>query len=190
MVVSIWNCQYCKMLIGPPAGNELNRLGSGYFRGMLAAALKEPEGILLELPGQEWIQLSECLQVSTRIYVQTPFGLSKSHMDQQCQSPERAEPCNSHLTTAKCYLTAESQILQGGAKFIFVASGDKRPYSAPAPVISLCLSSAKSTGAATQAPTREGKHRCPRLHVSEKKPRGSKERPATLSSSIVPRRGT
>lgn len=47
MVVSIWNSQYCKMLIGPPAGDELNKMGSGYFRGMLAAALKQPEGILL-----------------------------------------------------------------------------------------------------------------------------------------------
>lgn len=47
MVVSIWTCQYCKMLIGPPAADELNRLGSGCLKGMLAAALKQPEGILL-----------------------------------------------------------------------------------------------------------------------------------------------
>lgn len=90
MVVSIWNCQYCKMLIGPPAGDELNRLGSGYFRGMLAAASKLPEGIFLGKPQQEWIALPQCLQVSTRIHTQTPFGLSESHMDRQCQSPERA----------------------------------------------------------------------------------------------------
>lgn len=65
VVVSIWNSQYCQMLIGPPAGNELNRLGSGYFTGMLAAAPKQPEGILLGQPQQEQEWLPEYCQVST-----------------------------------------------------------------------------------------------------------------------------
>lgn len=87
MVVSIWNCQCCKMLIGPPAGNELNRVGSGYFRWILAAAWKQPAWLAggfssgscsLNAPGL----------LQGYMYAVMPFGLSESHMDRQLQSSE------------------------------------------------------------------------------------------------------
>lgn len=140
VVVSIWNCQRCQMLIGPPAGNELNRLGSGHFIGALAAALKQPEGILPGKPQQAWRWLPEQPQVPARLHSQMPLGLLELHLDQQCQSPERASspnPANPTAPQAKCYLAAESQTLQEWKIQL------KRPY-AVLPVMRPHLSSAKT----------------------------------------------
>lgn len=75
-----------------------------------------------------------------------PLGLLESHLDQQCQSPERASSTNPATPAApqgKWCLAAESQTLQEWKIQL------KRPY-AVLPVMSPYLSSAKSTGTATQ----------------------------------------
>lgn len=86
MVVSIWNCQCCKMLIGPPAGNELNRVGSGYFRWILAAAWKQPAWLAADSPqvAAAWKPLGFCKGICMQW---CPSGC-QSHMDRQWQSSE------------------------------------------------------------------------------------------------------
>lgn len=116
MVISIWNCQCCKMLIGPPAGNELNRVGSGYFRWVQVAAWKQPMWVV---SGSTWgshqgsaIQgQPECPQVSMR--VNALFGLMEPYVNQQCWSSESWTTIRlNHITPispqAKRCLVAES----------------------------------------------------------------------------------
>lgn len=140
MVVSIWNCQCCKMLIGPPAGNELNRVGSGYFRWILAAAWKQPAWVA---GGSSSGSCSlSAPRASARVCAETPF---ESLMDQQCQSSERwifmgvnhATPISPQ---AKRYLAAESQ--RNGNPVLHLRTTGHILLS---PLVSPCLDSAKST---------------------------------------------
>lgn len=144
MVVSIWNCQCCKMLIGPPAGNELNRVGSGYFRWILAAAWKQPARLAggfssgscsLNAPGL----------LQGYMYAVMPFGLSESHMDRQWQSSELNFYGVNHATPispqAKRYLAAESQS-KGNPVILHLWT---KGHILLSPLVSPCLGSAKST---------------------------------------------